>query len=169
MILVPSFFSPPRFVRVPCSPEYLARLPLSFLPIFLLSSRLCLFNRPPAVSIPHIVRPPSYVCQKANNPPTPSDQCLLLFSFPSVPYAGLHPPPPRPVWLMVLGLGVGGGAKETPHDGHESLNSSDRRRRGKHAFVDARILSRVLRCPSLFLPPPPPLPVQPYLSLYSPS
>ena len=86
--------------------------PLSFRPICLLSTRFCLFSRPPPVSIPHIVRPPSSVRRKATNPPASVNQCLLLVSFPRVPYAGLHPPP-RPVWLVVLGLGVGGGAKET--------------------------------------------------------
>ena len=84
---------------------------LSFLPICLLSARFCLFSRPPPVSIPHIVRPPSSVRQKYTNPPTSADQCLLLVSFPRVPYAGFHPP--RPERLVVLGLGVGGGAKET--------------------------------------------------------
>ena len=85
--------------------------PLYFSPICLLSARFCLFSRPPPVSIPHIVRPPLSVRRKAINPPASVDQCLLLVSFPSVPYAGLHPP--RPVRLVVLGLGVGGGAKET--------------------------------------------------------
>ena len=155
MLLVPSFSPLPRFVRVPCCPEHIARLPLSFLPICFLSARVCLFSRPPPVSIPHIVCPPLSVRRKATNPPTLADQCLLLFSFPSVPYAGLHPPPTGAAGGTWLGCGWGGEGDGAPRGGCESLDSSGRRRPGKRAFVDARILSRVLRCPSLFLPPLP--------------
>ena len=61
--------------------------------------------------VPPIVCPPSSVRRRATNPLAPADQCPLLVPRPSVPYAGLHPP--RLVRLVLLGLGVGGGPKET--------------------------------------------------------
>ena len=79
--------------------------------------------------------------------------------------------PPRPVRLVVLGLGVGGGAKETAPPA-VVLSLSSRRQalpfNSVPASTNARVPSRFLRCPSLCLPPPPPFPVQPYLSLYYP-
>ena len=43
--------------------------PFSFCPICLLSARFCVFSRPPPVSGPPIVRPPSSVRRKTTNPP----------------------------------------------------------------------------------------------------
>ena len=154
--------------------------------------------------VPPIVRPPLSVRRRATKPPASADQCPLLVSRPSVPYAGLHPPPTYAAggtWLgcgcvwrgegdgaprdgiesVVLSVGVAcllqtrrSTSLSIPavRDGRESLDSSGRRRPGKRAFVDARIISRVLRCPYLCLPPPhppPPFPIQPYVYLYSPS
>ena len=85
--------------------------PLYFLPICLLSARFCIFSQPPPVSIPHIVRPPLSVCRKATTlrlRPT-----NVFFCFPSPDSHMQVCTPPRPVRLVVLGLGVGGGAKET--------------------------------------------------------
>ena len=79
--------------------------PLSFLPICPLSARFCVFSRPPQCLIPPIVRPPSSVRRKATNPPASVDQCPLLFSRPSVPYAGLHPPPTCAAGGTWLGCG----------------------------------------------------------------
>ena len=81
--------------------------PLSFLPICPLYARFCVFRQPPQCLVPPILCPTLSVRRKATNPPALVDQCPLLFSRPSVPYAGLHPPP-RPGQLVVLGLGVGG-------------------------------------------------------------
>ena len=113
MILVPSFSPPPRFIRDPCIQQHLARL----LSIFVLSASY------PPVSVyladllqclvPHCPSPivrPLEIYQPSGYRPT---NVLSWFREPSVPYVGLHPPPPRPVRLVVLGLGVGGGAKET--------------------------------------------------------
>ena len=52
--MVPSFFPPPRFIRVPCSTAY-CPYPLSFRPICLLSARVSVFSRPPPLSGPPIV------------------------------------------------------------------------------------------------------------------
>ena len=95
----------------------------------------------------------------------------LFFCFPSTAsHMQVCTPPPTCVaggtWL---GCGWGCEGDRASSDGLESLDSSGRRRPGKRAFVNARIISQVLRCPSLFSAPPPPFPVQPYLSLYSPS
>ena len=63
---------------------------------------------PPSSSVwPFIVRPSEVFRPPADGRPMSSPVFLS-----SVPYAGLYPPPP-PVRLVVLGLGVGGGAKET--------------------------------------------------------
>ena len=79
---------------------------------------------------------------------------------PQRPICRFAPPPPTcaagGTWL---GYGWGGEGDGAPRNGLESLDSSGRRRPGKRAFADARILSRVLRCPSLCLPP---LPLYPY-------
>ena len=83
------------------------------------SSLLLSFPSSPSITRIHpppssVWSPPSSVRRRATNPLAPVDQCPLLVPRPSVPYAGLHPPP-RPIRLVVLGLGVGvgGGAKET--------------------------------------------------------
>ena len=167
-----SFFSPLRDSSGLLAPSVSScPSPLSFLPICLLSACFCLFSRPPPVSIPQIVRPPSFVRRKATKAPTSADQCLPLVSFPSVPYAGLHPP--RPVRLVVLGLGVGGWPKETAPPvmvvspstrlvgvARESVLSSTLE------FSLESCGARLSVCPPH---PPPPFPVKPYVSLYSPS
>ena len=202
MILVPSFYPPPTFVRVPSSPEHRARL-LSPFVLFPYSPSINVYSAAPLQClVPPIVRPPSSVRRRATNPPAPADQCPLLVPRPSVPYAGLHPPPltntAGGTWLgcgcvwrgegdgaprsglesVVSPAGITGQTAKSiliPADRKslESLDSSGRLRPGKRAVVDARILSQVLRgvrlsvCPPH--PPPPPFPVQPYVSLYSPS
>ena len=192
------FFPPPRFVRAPCSSAHLARL----LSPFVLSASSPSVNvysaAPLQCPVPPIVHPPSSVRRRATNPPAPADQCPLPVSRPSVPYAGLLPPP-RPIRLVVLGLGVGvcGGAKgDGPLRCLESVVSSagipglaarcmpppDARLPSRFwqsaidmspstRSVDARILSCVLRARLSVCPPhpPPPFPVQPYVSLYAPS
>ena len=55
--------------------------------------------------VPPIVRPPSSVRRRATNPPASVDQCPLLVSRPSVPYAGLHPPPTYAAGGTWLGCG----------------------------------------------------------------
>ena len=81
--------------------------PFSFRPNCLISARFCVFIRPPPAS-----GHPLSVRRKATNPPATGRPMSSPGFLSSVPYAGLHPPP-RPVRLVVLGLGVGGGAKET--------------------------------------------------------
>ena len=86
-------------------------LPVSSLLLSFPSSPSITRIQPPLFSVWY---PPSSVRRRATNPPAPADQCPLLVPRTSVPYAGLHPPP-RPIRLVVLGLGVGvcGGEKET--------------------------------------------------------
>ena len=119
---LPFFFSPPRFIRVPCYTNILpvSSLFSSYLPPL---RRFCLFSRPPPVSIPHIVRPPSSVRQKTTNPPDSTDQCLLLVYYPSVPYVGLHPPPTCEAVGTWLGCGWRAEGDGSPRDGLESLDS----------------------------------------------
>ena len=80
--------------------------PLSFLPFCLLSVHISLFSRPP----PAASGPSSSVCRKSSDLRLTADQCPLLFSFPA---AICRFSPPQPMRLVVLGLGVGGGEKET--------------------------------------------------------
>ena len=64
--------------------------------------------------IPPIVRPWSSVRRRATNPLASADQCPLLFSRPSVPYAGLHPPPTCAAGGTWLGCGWGGQRRRRP-------------------------------------------------------
>ena len=107
----------------------------------------------PFVNPSEVYKPPAY-CQ---------NKCPLLVSCPAS-LRGFAPPPPRPVRLVVLDLGVGGGAKETAPPAMV-LSSLMRR----HASPGIACLCR--RSRSLFdfigarlyvFPPPPPLPLSPY-------
>ena len=69
--------------------------PLSFRPKCLLSVRFSVVSRPPSAVATLRWLP------------------ILLVSCPASRMQVCTPPPPRPVRLVVLGLGVGGGAKET--------------------------------------------------------
>ena len=81
--------------------------PLSFLPFCLLSVHISVFSRPPPAASFHS----SSVSRKATNPPAATaDQCPLLVSCPAAHMQVCTPH--RPVRLVVLGLGVGGGANE---------------------------------------------------------
>ena len=127
-----------------------------------LSARFYVFSRPPPVSIPHIVRPPSSVRQKASNPPTSADQCLLLFSFPSVPYAGLHPPPTCVVGGTWLGCGWGDKGDGAPRDGLESvvLSAGITQDKQVRAYIQRRrsISLLILVVPVSLSAPPSPFP-----------
>ena len=81
--------------------------PLSFRPSCLLSARFCVFSRPPPAS-----GHPSSVRWKATNPPAKRSTNVLSW-FPVQRSICRFAPPPQPVRLVVLGLGVGGGLKET--------------------------------------------------------
>ena len=72
-----------------------------------------------------IVRPPSSVLRRATNPPAPADQFPLLVSRPSVPYAGLHPPPTCAAGGTWIGCGCGGEGDGAPRGGLESVVSSE--------------------------------------------
>ena len=72
------------------------------------SVRFCVGVRPPPAASGH----PSYFRRKSSALRLKVDQFPLLVSFPASHKAGLHPPP-RPVRLVILVLGVGGGTKET--------------------------------------------------------
>ena len=170
MVLVPPY--PP----LQDSPVFLALQCIS--PIFsllssycLLSVRFCVVDCPPQkrlVTRPSVgsLQPSSWLLTKC-----PPDVLS------SVPYEGLRPPP-RPVRMVVLGLGVGGGAKETAppamilrssmcccHTTRRLVRTQDR------SIFDALDSPRWSLYPSLCLPPPPPphFPVQPHMSQYPPS
>ena len=203
------FLSPPSKIHPGSCPTEHSRL-LSPFVLFASSPSINAYSAAPLQClVPPIVRPPSSVRRRATNPPAPADQCPPLVPRPSVPYAGLHPPPDLYGWwyLAWVWVCVEGRRRRRPprwswvrclagrhhwtggqvhayawrstslsipavRNSHESLDSSGRLRPGKRAVVDARILSRVLRSVHLSVcppHPPPPLPVQPYVSLYSPS
>ena len=162
----PLLFPPPRFVRVPCSPEHLARL-LSLFVLFASSPSINAYSAAPLQQRLVFYRPSVRSLHPTGWRPT------KVFSWFPVqrPNAGLYPPP-RPVRLVVLGLGVVGGAKETAPPvlvlspstrpvgvGRESVPSSTLE------FPIDTCGDRLSVCP----PPPPPFAVQPYVSLYSPS
>ena len=100
---------PPRFVRVPCSLWNI--LPVSSLfPSYMPPLRpfLCIQLTLLQCLIPPIVRTPASIRRRATNPPALADQCPLLVSRPSVPYAGLHPPPNLYGWWYLAWVWVGG-------------------------------------------------------------
>ena len=142
--------------------------PLSFLPFYLLSVYISVFSRPP----PAASDTTSSFRWKAINPPSATaDQCPLLVSCPAAHMQVFTPP--QPVQLVVLRLGVGGGAKETAPPSMVWIPLTRRQatpglacllRRSSSLFDSCG--ARLSVCPSS---PPPPFPVKPYLSLYSPS
>ena len=86
--------------------------PLSFLPICPLSARFCVFIRLSS----SVWSPPSPVPYRPSVRGLPTLQLRptnVLFWFPDPASHMQVCTPPRPVRLVVLGLGVGGGAKET--------------------------------------------------------
>ena len=163
MVLVPPF--PP----LQDSPGFLALqgiFPVSSLlsSNCLLSVRFCVAGRPPPAASGHL----SSFRRKSSALRLTTDQCPLLVSCPA--YAGLHPP--RPVRLVVLGLGMGGGVKETAPPA--MVWSPSMRRQATPGLACLRQRSsplfdslgaRLSICP----PPPPPFPVQPYVFRYPPS
>ena len=102
----PPPFPPPRFTRVPCPPGNLSRILYHFFKLPPL--RPCLCSRPsPSSSIwSPVVRLSEVFSPLADGRPISSPR--VLSSAPLCTFA----PPPRPVRLVVLGLGVGGGSKE---------------------------------------------------------
>ena len=156
--MVPSFFLPLRFVRVPCSLWNI--LPVSSLfPSYMPPLRLFLCIQPTLLQclVPTIVRPPSSVRRRATNPPALADQFPLLVSRPSVPYAGLHPPPTCVDGGTWLGCGWRGEGDGAPRGGLESVVSSA----GVACLCDTRrsISLLILAVPiSLLSTPPPPSP-----------
>ena len=108
----PFLFPPSKIHPGSCPPEH-SRL-LSPFVLFASSPSIDAYSAAPLQCIvPPIVRPPSSVRLRATNPPAPADQCPLLVSRPSVPYAGLHPPPPDLCGWWYLAWVWVGGAKET--------------------------------------------------------
>ena len=104
--------------------EHLARL-LSLFFLYAPSPPVSVYSADPLQClVPPIVRPPSSVRRKATNPPASANQCPLLFSRPSVPYAGLHPPPTCAAGGTWLGCGWRGKGDGSPRNGLESVVSS---------------------------------------------
>ena len=98
---------PPRFSRVPFFPEYLAHI-LSLLVLNASSPSVSMYSADPLQRL--FTHRPSV--RKLPTLRLTADQCTLLVSC-TASHMQVSPPP-RPVRLEVLGLGVGGGAKETP-------------------------------------------------------
>ena len=116
MYSLPGWFWSLPFFPLQDSPGFLPFIafpyPLSFRPFCLLSVHKRVFSRPPPVSgPPHrpspIVRPPE------SYQPSGSGRPMSSSGFPTQRPICRFAPPPRPVRLVVLGLGVGGGMKET--------------------------------------------------------
>ena len=156
MVLVPSF-SPPSKIHLGSLPARASfPYPISFLPFCLLSVHISVFSRPPPAASGHS----SSVRRKSTNPPAATaDQCPLLVSCPAVHMQVCTPP--QPVRLVVLGLGVGGGAKETAPPAMVWSPSTCRQASpGLACLVNARVSSSILVVPvSLYDPP---LPLSPY-------
>ena len=168
--LVPSFLFPTSKIH-PGSLIYkhLSRLLFFFvlsassLPVSLyLSDPLqCLF---PTSSVPH--------CPSVGNLPTLRLRPTNVFFIFTSPASHMQVCTlPRPVRLVVLGLGVGGGAKETAPPAMVLSPSTCRQASPGLACLRQRSNSlSILAVPvSLSAPPPLRFPVQPYLSLYFPS
>ena len=105
MVMVSHLIPPPRYIRFPC-PVQFARI-LS--PFFLLPPlRPFLFSRPSTSSSiwSPVVRP-----SEVSSPPSDCQPNALLLV--SCPASRMKVSPPQPVRLVVLGSGVGGGAKDT--------------------------------------------------------
>ena len=85
---------------------------LYFIPICLLYARFCVFSRPPPVSGPPN-HPPPIIRPSESYQPSGYRPTNVLLCFPNPASHMQVCTPTRPVRLVVLGLGVGGGAKET--------------------------------------------------------
>ena len=135
--------------------------PFSFCPNCLLSARFCVFSRPPPASGHKLS-----VRWTAPHPPAAGRPISSPGFLSSVPYVGLRPPP-RPVLLVVLGLGVGKGAKETapptmvwsPLTRRKTTPGSACRLRRSSSLFDS-CGDRLSVCPL------PPLPLSPYNCTY---
>ena len=122
-----SFLFPPSEIR-PGALLYQTSCPspLSFCPFCLLSAHNAYSAAPLQCLVPPIVCPPSSVRRRATNPLAPADQWPPLVPRPSVPYAGLHPPPPTyPAGGTWLGCGCvwGGERRRRPRGDIESVVS----------------------------------------------
>ena len=110
--VVPSFPPPPRFIRAPCSYSNIllvSSLFSSHMPP--LCSFLCIYPTPSSVWSPP--RPSPIVRPSERYQPSGFSRQMASSGFPTHRLICRFVPPPRPVRLVVLGLGVGGGAKET--------------------------------------------------------
>ena len=154
--VVPSFPPPSIFIRAPCSKKTSCPSPLYFLPICPLSARFCVFSRlsssvcSPPSSVPH--RPSVGELPTLRLRPT-----NFLFWFPDPASHMQVFSPPRPVRLVVLGLGVGGGAKEmAPPVVVLSLLSSRQASPASgqvHAYARRSISLLILAVPAVVLSP----------------
>ena len=105
MILVPSFPPPPRFTRVPCPPGHLSRILSPFFQLPPLRSFMCSRPSPSRSVWSPVILPSEVFSPPADGRPMSSPGVLSSVC--------RFAPPPRPVRLVVRGLGVGGGAKDT--------------------------------------------------------
>ena len=163
---LPFFSPPPRFNRAPCYANILTVSSLfsSYLPplrpVYSADPLQCLL---PTSSVPH--RP------SVGKLPTLRLRTTNVFSWFPAPASHMQVcTPPQTVRLVVLGLGVGGGAKETAPPAMVLSPSTRQQASPGLACLHRRsnFLS-ILAVPVSLSAPPPPFPVQPYLSLYSPS
>ena len=146
-------FPPTRFVRVSCSPEHLARL-LSPFVLFASSPSINAYSAAPLYKRLVFYRPSVGSLQPTGRRPT---KVFSWFPVQRPKNAGLCPPP-RPVRLAVLGLGVGRGAKETAPPAMVLSPSTRPVGVAGKACLRRRLNSlSILAVPvSLSAPPPPP-------------
>ena len=116
----PFLLPPPRFFRVPCFPEHLARI-LSLLVLNASSPSVSVYSADPLQRL--LTHRPSV--GKLPTLRLTGDQCPLLVSCPAAHMQVCAPP--RPVRLVVLGLGGG-----RQRDGHR------KNRRGNLSVDEAR-------------------------------
>ena len=141
--------------------------PLSFLPICPLSARFCVFSRPPPVSgTPHCPSP--MVRPSKSYQPSGFGRPMSSSVFPTQrPICRFAPPSDMCVWWYMDWVWVE-GRKETALPAIVLSPSSRLTSRGK-ACLRRRSNSLSIPAVPVSLSPPTPLPVHPYLSLYSPS
>ena len=133
--------------------------PLSFRPFCLLSVHKRVFSRPP----PAASGPSSFVRRMSTTNRLTADQSLSWFPVQRSKMQVCTPP--RPVRLVVLGLGVGGGAKETAPPAMVLSPSTCPVGVARESVPSSTLefpLNSCGACLSVCLPPP--FPVQSYLS-----
>ena len=150
----PFLLPPPRFSRVPCFPEHLARI-LSLFVLNASSLSVSVYSSDPLQRLfthrPSVGKLPTLRLT--------ADQCPLLVSCPAYHMQVCAPPPPTcaagGTWF---GCGWRGEGESAPRDGIESLDVSAGIAQVSVPSLPLDFPLRFLWCLSLCLTPPPPFP-----------